>query len=665
MNSLFRTLLTAIGIAAVAAVFPLSLHAQGFGVFSGFNISGVSDSEDDDSETPPTEITANSADIDLEQKVITLVGDVTVDDTETRITCDKMEIYLEEDAADTLVGKAEKPGESSGKKDARQDQSAEATKKNGEDKDAAGAGKQDESGGESEDEEDEDRKNIKKIVCLGNVICTKYADRNNPGEKDQIAMSEKAEFDVNKEIIVMTGAQSAPETVIPEDVYAAMVRQVRAATVAKNPVMMQGDTWMVGESFTILIKEDNRLKVRDMRFTYTGDALFSVETGEKDGEKDAGKDGAEKEGKDTERKSTTMVSANDADIDLERNLITLVGSVDVEEDASRITCGKMVIKLTEKPAGNDQGDGEKKAASDAPSAPKKNADTKKDVSEIICTGEVVFRKHAEPDDPDGEDQIAMSERAVYDAVSETILMTGEPVMIQGGNRLYGNTIEILSREDNRIRVNTAKAYITGRLLSSDDEDIPGVPSTMITAGTADFRPNEKITLSRNVEVDDGSGRITCGEMEIFMRKDSSNPLFSAGKQTRTDTADAADRDKMKNDLSKIVCSGDVVYRKEENGQERIVLSRTADYDAVNETIVMTGAHSNPKSVISAESYEDIVRVLGPGKAGEQYSVLMQGESWIAGTPITILPKEGNRLKVNDMKAALRQSSRSKTEQEAE
>ena len=639
MNAAFRTFLIAIGISA-AAVFMPSLHAQGFGAFSGFNLSGVSDSDDDDSDTP-TEITANSADIDLELKVITLVGDVIVDDTETRITCDKMEIYLEEDAADTLVGKADRPEEagSSDKMDAGS-KANDAGEKDG-DKDSSDA----------DEDEKEDRKNIKKIVCLGNVICTKYA--GSPDEKDQVAMAEKAEYDVNREIIVMTGAHSAPETVIPEDVYAAMVRQVRATTIEKNPVMMQGDAWMVGESFTILIKEDNRLKVREMKFCYTGDALFSMENAEKDTEKDAEKD--------AKKESTTMVSSNDADIDLERNLITLVGNVDVEEDANRITCGKMVIKMTEKTQ-KASADGERiDAASE--SRTQEIVDTKKDVSEIICTEEVVFRKHVNPDDPDGEDQIAMAERAVYDADTEIILMTGEPIMMQGGNRLYGSSIEILSKEDNRIRVNTAKAYLSGRLLSSDDEDAPGIPSTMITADTADIRPNEKITLSKNVAVDDGSGRITCGEMEIFMRKDTSDQ--ADGKQTKSDLADVTDTDKMKNDLSKIVCSGDVVYRKQEDGQERIVLARKADYDAVTEMIVMSGAHSSPQSVISAGLYQEIVQAIGKRENGvpfEQHSILMQGESWIAGTPITILPKEGNRLKVNDMKAGLRRSSGSKSGQ---
>ena len=112
----------------------------------------------------------------------------------------------------------------------------------------------------------------------------------------------------------------------------------------------------------------------------------------------------------------------------------------------------------------------------------------------------------------------------------------------------------------------------------------------------------------------------------------------------------------------------------------MVLSRRADYDAENETIVMSGAHSNPKSVISAKSYEEITRVLGKtlnaatGQPGGQqgsaaggvfgpYSILMQGENWIAGNPITILPQEGNRMKVNDMRATLRRASRSKSDKE--
>lgn len=625
MTPVLRSIFISAAVFA-AAMLPTALHAQGFGGFAGFNMGGITDEESD----TPTEITANSADIDLENMVITLIGNVVVDDTATRITCRKMEIYLEEDAADTLVGTAEKPEDSPA-----EDNGAQAEEKAGDAQDAP------EKDAPEDDGEEKEKKNIRKILCIGDVVCTKRADKDDPAGKDQIAISGKAEFDVLKDTIILTQAHSDPASVIPDAVFEEMKKQVRSNVIEEEPMMMQGENWMTGESFTVLIKENNRLKIKNMKFCYTGEALFSME-----------KDGNER--KEKENASATMVTTDEADIDLERNLITLNGNVDVDEESSKITCKKMIIKLKEKNASESRTAETKKV----------DADTDKEISKVICTGEVVFRKRTDADDPDGEDQIAMSERADYDATTETILMTGKPVLLQGSNRMFGESIEILSREDNRMKVRTAKIHLSGRLLSSDEEDFPGLPTTMITAGSADIRPNEKITLTKDVVIDDGSGRITCGEMEVFLLKDSANPLFSAGKQTNAAQADANGRDPKQNDISKIVCSGDVVYRKQTDGQEQTVLSRKADYDAVNEIIIMSGAHSNPKTVVSARTYDDIVRAFGtsasgtdtPGSTFDQYSILMQGENWIAGNPITIYPKEGNRLKATDMKASLRGSS---------
>ena len=180
MTTFFRSIFISAGIFA-AAMLPRGLHAQGFGGFAGFNMGGITE---EDSDTP-TEITANSADIDLENMVITLVGDVVVDDTSTRITCNRMEIYLEEDAADTLVGTAEKPEDPSAKK--TESQTAERSG------DVGAAPDEDDP---EDDEDDEDKKNIRKIICIGDVVCTKRADPDDPDGQDQIAISGNAEFDV-------------------------------------------------------------------------------------------------------------------------------------------------------------------------------------------------------------------------------------------------------------------------------------------------------------------------------------------------------------------------------------------------------------------------------------------------------------------------------------
>ena len=579
----------------------------------------------------PADVRADSADIDLENNIVTLIGNVVVDDKKNKITCDKMEITLEDDAADNLIGSAEKP------EDASDEDNAEETR----------------GGEDDEDDEDDEDGSIRKIVCIGNVVCTMRDGSDGQG-KEQIALCEQAEYDVAKRIVVMTGAHSAPANVIPENVYGVMERQVRKNFLAKSPVMMQDEDWMVGKSFTIFIKEKNRLKVDDIKVNYTG-SIMSMKDEDKEDSREKTSDGGDK--------TATLISANSADINVEQNFILLRGNVDIDDQSTKITCREMEIRLNgeEKAAASDDN-----AATEKTDEPDENLFGNKDVSKVICKTDVVYMERPKPDDPDGENRIAMSDRADYDAVKETILMTGNPVVMQGTNKMHGETIEILSKEDNRVIVSMVKARLAGRLLSSDEEDASGIGSTTITASTADFRPNDKITLSKNVVIDDGSGRITCSEMDIFLQKDASNSLFTAGKQTKKDDADGKDGDELKNDVSKIVCSGNVVYRKQADGQEQVVLARKADYDAVNEIIVMSGAHTAPQGEVSDETYAEIKRALSEettasgGSVFEQYSILMQGNNWIAGNPITIHPKEGNRLKATDMKAALRRSSRSKS-----
>ena len=234
MASHFRTLLTASGIFAAVAAFQPAIHAQGFGgMFSGFNMNGVTQNEEESS----TVITASAADIDLERNIITLIGDVVVDDQANKITCNKMTIYLEEDAADSLVGTAEKPVE---KADEKKEEKPSAVKP-GEKEDGKDAGK------EEKKEDGEPSKNISKIVCSGDVVYTKRADPENPNGQDQVAMSEQADYDAVKEVIVMTG----------------------------NPVMMQGSNKMYGDRIEIIIKEGNRMRVINPKVYYTGESFLS------------------------------------------------------------------------------------------------------------------------------------------------------------------------------------------------------------------------------------------------------------------------------------------------------------------------------------------------------------------------------------------------------
>ena len=240
MTHHLRSFLTAAGILAAAAAFQPALHAQGFGgMFSGFQMNGVSNEEEE-----TTEITANAADIDLENNIIILIGDVVVDDGSSKITCNKMTIYLEEDVADDLVGTADKPADS--EEINKPEPTPSAVSANGT-----------VPGEEEEDEEDEgDRKNISKIVCSGDVVYRKRANPDNPNGQDQIAMSEQAEYDARKEEILMTGSPDG--------------------NASGQPVMMQGSNKMYGDEIKILIKEGNRMRVINPRVLYTGGSFLST-----------------------------------------------------------------------------------------------------------------------------------------------------------------------------------------------------------------------------------------------------------------------------------------------------------------------------------------------------------------------------------------------------
>ena len=232
MTSPIRIFLAAAGIFAAATAFQPDLHAQGFGgMFSGLSVNGVTDDETESS----TVITARAADIDLENNIITLIGDVVVDDKKSKITCNKMTIYLEEDAADTLVGTAEKPAEASEEKE---EPKPAAVKSDGSTNDGGKKEKKD---------EEQPGKNISKIICTGDVVYVKRADPDDPDGQDQVAMSERADYDARKEVIVMTG----------------------------EPVMMQGTNKMYGDRIEILIREGNRMRVINPKFYYTGESILS------------------------------------------------------------------------------------------------------------------------------------------------------------------------------------------------------------------------------------------------------------------------------------------------------------------------------------------------------------------------------------------------------
>ena len=124
----------------------------------------------------PTVVEAATMDIDMENNIATLLGNVVVDDQDVKITCDKMVIYME-DKAETPEGTgAEKktPKASSSRTAAEED-------------DPAGG------------------KQLKKIECFGEVVITHRTDPKDSTQKEQVATSDYAVYDVAAGTITLTG----------------------------------------------------------------------------------------------------------------------------------------------------------------------------------------------------------------------------------------------------------------------------------------------------------------------------------------------------------------------------------------------------------------------------------------------------------------------------
>ena len=244
MKSHLRSFLTAAGILVTAAAFQPALHAQGLGgMFSGFKMNDASDDDEEHS----TNITAAAADIDLDNNIIILIGNVVVDDGASKITCNKMTIYLEEEV--------EEPEPAATASDAAPATSAYGYGYANTAPSPAAVSADGTNTNDEEDEEEDENKSISKVVCEGDV---EYIKRAAPGGQDQIAKSENAEYDAHKEEIVMTGSPNGDAS--------------------GRPLMMQGSNKMYGDEIRILIKEGTRMRVINPDVHYIGKSILSNST---------------------------------------------------------------------------------------------------------------------------------------------------------------------------------------------------------------------------------------------------------------------------------------------------------------------------------------------------------------------------------------------------
>ena len=247
MTSIFRSFLVASGIfAAFTAVQP-ALHAQGFGgAFSSFF------AEDEDDDNSPVDVSASVADIYLEKNIITLLGNVIVDKKGTKITCDKMEIFLkdktEKDADEEKEKKAE---EKPAPKPAAVSAAGTAVKADGKEE------KKDEK------EDGEMNQNISQLICTGDVVYRQQ--KPDKPDDDSLALAHKGDYDEKTGIIVMTGGHTNPAGELSKAMYDDIVRVVGKNMVKEYPIMKQGTNWILGDKIEVFVKDRNHMRVINPR----------------------------------------------------------------------------------------------------------------------------------------------------------------------------------------------------------------------------------------------------------------------------------------------------------------------------------------------------------------------------------------------------------------
>lgn len=173
----------------------------------------------------------------------------------------------------------------------------------------------------------------------------------------------------------------------------------------------------------------------------------------------------------------TTVTAMTMDIDMGRNIATLLGNVFVDDQDMTIRCNKMLIFFEDKKkdAPAKKSDDAAKNA-EAPAAQPKKEDDKNDADtaggkkpvRIECYGDVIITaRQKDNNDPDKKEQKATAGKAVYDLVKDEITLTESPVIHNGiDSDVKGNKILFIVQEE---RMLVFQGEATGTNLMSGDE----------------------------------------------------------------------------------------------------------------------------------------------------------------------------------------------------
>ncbi len=352
---------------------------------------------------------------------------------------------------------------------------------------------------------DDNQQALSKVVCIGNVVISRKLSKEDLDKGAQVAKAGKAIYDMNTQQIVLTD---------------------------DKPSIARGRDTITGKTIT-LWRETERMQVEK-------DALITMKIPKK----------AEEKAKLDAMKSTEIY-ADFMDIDYPGNQAVFTGNVKINDAIMDLDCHKMTIYLEDRP------DGAKKAkpANLTPEqALTENVKASKDVSEIICVGDVVVSRKAAS--ADGE--TAYADKAIYNLKESKIILSGNnPIIIRGKDSVSGQLVTIWV-DQQRMQVDQNSKIVLESMKSGKmpgTEQAPSKGAAVVTSDYSDinYGSNEMI-FDGKVRIKDPQMNLVCQKMKIFLEE---KPGSSKKKVKSEDPMEQLQGGQAQKDVSKIVCAGDV------------------------------------------------------------------------------------------------------------
>jgi len=287
------------------------------------------------------------------------------------------------------------------------------------------------------------------------------------------------------------------------------------------------------------------------------------------------------------RKDIVKVKADSMIMDMEKDLVTLIGNVKVDDSGFDIFCDRLELDLSK-----DNLPEKKKEST--------NGANPVGISKISCFGKVeIYRKEAGLKSSKDASQRAFADKAVYLKHKEQFVLTGKNSRIYDGDDMISGDKIIIWKETGRLQ-----AY-KNCLVESLDKKPNKVKRTTLSSDFIDFDNKNNIGIfTGNVRVKDAPFKLNCNKMTVYLQ--------DSKKKKETDSS--------KKELTKVVCVGSVIANdpKARLNCDRMVITFK---DIAPGSKNLDGAVSNTREIDLIKCFDNVYMLNKPKDIKEKPTIV--------------------------------------------